>query len=229
MAGETPTGHPLGEQCSATSKRSGKRCQRRVIGGGPCIMHGGKARQVKARREQRVLLYEAQAKAAPPVVEPEPEPTADETLIAVLADVRRILRQLRAELDSNPSPQLFILLGDWLDRCDRISRSVIVTNAEARVEQRKAAVTQVQADTLATAMHLGVTASDLSARQRVEVVEAVLGAVQRASAGELPLIDAETMRNWLVRMRREAAAESMFELEAGPLDEDDESDLVGAV
>jgi len=209
--------HPLGEQCSATSKRSGKRCRRRVIGGGPCIMDGGKARQVKARREQRVLLYEAQAKAAPPIVEPEVEPTADETLIAVLRDVRTTLQHLRAEFAVNASPTLLVLLGDWLDRADRISKSVIVTRAEERVAQRRVAVTEAQVSKLVTAMHLGVTASDLSARQRVEVVETVLEAIRRE---DLPLIDADTTRQWLARMRREAAAELVPELEAGPLDDD---------
>jgi hypothetical protein len=216
--------HPLGEQCSATSKATGKRCQRRVIGGGPCHVHGGSARQVKARREQRIVLFEAQQKAAPPIVEPELEPTADETLIAVLKDVRTTLQHLRVEMAVNASPTLLVLLGDWLDRADRISRSVIITRAEERVEQRKVAVTAEQASKLATAMHLGVTASDLSARQRVEVVETVLEAIRRE---DLPLTDADTMRHWLVRMRREAAAELVPELEAGF--DDDEPSLVGAV
>ena len=108
--------HPLTEKCSATSKRSGKPCQRLVIGGGPCTMHGGSAKQVKARREQRILLYEAQIRALPAVVEPEVEPTADEVLISLLGDVRHTLRQLKAEIAMNPSPTLLVLLGDWLDR-----------------------------------------------------------------------------------------------------------------
>jgi hypothetical protein len=86
--------HPLGEQCSATSKRSGKRCRRRVVGGGPCIMHGGRAPQVNARREQRILLYEAEQKAAPPVPEL-PEPTADKAQQAqVLASAIQSIRTL---------------------------------------------------------------------------------------------------------------------------------------
>jgi hypothetical protein len=176
-------------------------------------MHGGAAKQTKARREQRVLPYEAEQKAAPP--QPElPEPTADETLVAVLKDVRTTLQHLRVEMAVNASPTLLALLGDWLDRADRISRSVIITRAEERIAQRKAAVTEEQVDTLATAMHVGVMASDLSARQRLEVMEAVLEAIGRSIAGELPLVSGEEIQRWLAAARAEAAAESLPELEA---------------
>jgi hypothetical protein len=84
----------------------------------------GRAPQVNPRREQRILLYEAEQKAAPPVPEL-PEPTADETLVAVLRDVRTTLQHLRVEMAVNASPTLLALLGEWLDRADRISRSVI--------------------------------------------------------------------------------------------------------
>jgi hypothetical protein len=206
--------HPLSQQCPCKSKRSGKQCKRLVVGGGPCAMHGGKAPRVNARREQRILLYEAEQKAAPPP-EPElPEPTADETLVAVLRDVRTTLQHLRVEMAVNASPTLLALLGDWLDRADRISRSVIITRAEERIAQRKVAVTQEQVDTLATAMHVGVTASDLSARQRLEVMEAVLEAIGRARAGGLPLVSGEEIQRWLARTRAEAAVEPLPELEA---------------
>ena len=177
-------------------------------------MHGGSARQVRARREQRILLYEAKVKASPPVVEPEPEPSADEVLIGLLRDVRRTLQQIQVSLAESPSPQWLTVLGEWLDRADRISRSVIVTRAEERIAQRRVAVTGEQVATLTTVMFIGLTSSDLSARQTVEVMDAVLAAIQRAGAGELPLIDKDVQRQWLERMRREAAAESLPELES---------------
>jgi hypothetical protein len=208
---EYPTGHPLGEQCSATSKRSGKRCRRRVIGGGPCIMHGGKAPQVNARREQRILLYEAEQKAAPP--EPElPELTADETLVAVLKDVRTTLQHLRVEMAVNASPTLLALLGDWLDRADRISRSVIITRAEERVAQRKVAVTQEQVGKLSTFMYLAVQEAGLSAAQKVAVMDSLLGSLGRTD--EIPVVDGETLARWLTRTRAEAALDPVLELEA---------------
>lgn len=203
--------HPLGEQCSATSKRSGKRCRRRVIGGGVCIMHGGKAKQVRARAEQRILLYEAEQKAGPP--EPElPEPTADETLVAVLRDVRTTLQHLRVGMAVNASPTLLALLGDWLDRADRISRSVIITRAEERIAQRKVAITEEQVGKLATFMYLALQEAGLSATQKVAVMDSLLGSLGRTD--EIPVLDGDTLARWLAATRAEAAVESLPELEA---------------
>lgn len=56
-----PKQHPLSERCTATSKRTGQRCQLTVIGGGVCFMHGGKAPQVAAKREERIVAFEAKA------------------------------------------------------------------------------------------------------------------------------------------------------------------------
>jgi hypothetical protein len=198
-----------------------------VVGGGVCPMHGGRAKHVEARRQQRILLYEAEAQAkAAPFVEPEPELSADEILISLLRDVRRTFEHVKAGLVSNSDPSQLAtwlaVMGEWADRLDRISRSAIVTNAEARVAQRRVAVTEAQVATLVTAMHLGVTSSDLTARQRVEVVETVLEAIQNDN---LPLIGAETIQQWMMRMRREAAAELVPELEAGPLDDGLDDDL----
>jgi hypothetical protein len=140
--------------------------------------------------------------------------SADETLIAVLRDVRTTLQHLRVEMAVNASPTLLALLGEWLDRADRISRSVIITRAEERVAQQKVRVTEEQVDTLATAMHAGVTASDLSARQRLEVMEAVLEAIASCRAGGLPLVSGEEIQRWLARTRAEAASDGLLELEA---------------
>jgi hypothetical protein len=204
--------HPLSQQCPCKSKRSGKQCKRFVVGGGPCPMHGGAAPQVNARREQRVLLYEAEQKAAPRP-EPElPEPTADETLVAVLRDVRTTLQHLRVEMAVNASPALLALLGDWLDRADRISRSVIITRAEERIAQRKVAITEEQVGKLATFMYLAVQEAGLSATQKVAVMDSLLGSLGRTD--EIPVVDGDTLARWLARTRAEAAAESLPELEA---------------
>jgi hypothetical protein len=182
-------------------------------------MHGGKARQVKARREQRVLLFEAQQRAAPPVVEPEPELSADEILIGLLRDVRRTFEHVKAGLVSNSDPSQLAtwlaVMGDWADRLDRISRSTIITNAEARVTQRKAAVTETQVAQLSTFVYLAVTEADLSAGQKVAVMDTLLGAVLRAD--EIPVLSQDTLARWLAQTRTEAARESepeLLELEA---------------
>ena len=203
--------HPLSQQCPCKSKRSGKQCKCLVVGGGPCPMHGGKAPRVNARREQRILLYEAEQKAAPP--EPElPEPTADETLVAVLRDVRTTLQHLRVEMAVNASPTLLALLGDWLDRADRISRSVIITRAEERIAQRNVAITEEQVGKLATFMYLAVQEAGLAATQKVAVMDSLLGSLGRTD--EIPVVDGDTLARWLAATRAEAAVESLPELEA---------------
>lgn len=47
------------ERCTATSKRTRKRCGQLVPGGGVCQWHGGAAPQVERQREIRVAVAEA--------------------------------------------------------------------------------------------------------------------------------------------------------------------------
>jgi hypothetical protein len=196
--------HPATEQCPARSKRTGLPCKRLVTGGGVCYLHGGRARQVAAKREQRILLAEARAKALPAVVEPQKEATADEILISLLSDVRDTLRSLKAEMVGNPSPALLILLGDWIDRCDRISRSVIITRAEERVEQRRVMISETQADQLSTLLFVAITETDLSARQRVDIMDHLLAALP---PDDLPILAPGQLAGWINRTRAQAEAE----------------------
>lgn len=56
----------MSDQCTATSSRSGQRCKRAPIDGGTvCATHGGRAPQVRAAAERRLLAQavEADAKA----------------------------------------------------------------------------------------------------------------------------------------------------------------------
>jgi hypothetical protein len=175
--------HPATEKCNATSKRSGRQCQRLVIGGGPCPMHGGNAPQVKARREQRILLAEAKAKALPAVIEPQEEPTADELLISLLTDVRSTLLQIKASLADNPSPTWLVLLGDGLDRADRISRSVIITGAQERVEQRKVAVCEEQSWVMATSCRRTTSRVGLGTTSRVGLGRVIMSWVHLRRRG----------------------------------------------
>jgi hypothetical protein len=128
--------HPAGEQCSAKCKATGRRCERRVIGGGPCYVHGGNARQVKAKRDQRVLVAEARAAAAAePVVLERREP--EELLIDLLDDVNRILQQIKSELHGNVvSPALLQAAGEWFDRTARVAKTVIDGDLSQKLHAR---------------------------------------------------------------------------------------------
>ena len=47
--------HPM-VQCTARSKNSGEQCRRwAIVGGNVCIMHGGRAPQVRAAAQLRIL------------------------------------------------------------------------------------------------------------------------------------------------------------------------------
>lgn len=53
------------EQCTATAKTTGQRCQRPVVKGATvCRFHGGAARQVKAKATTRLQLANAEAEVA---------------------------------------------------------------------------------------------------------------------------------------------------------------------
>ena len=47
----------IDRRCTARSKRSGQRCKRRpILGGSVCVMHGGKAPQVKLAAKDRLAM-----------------------------------------------------------------------------------------------------------------------------------------------------------------------------
>jgi hypothetical protein len=170
---------------------------------GVCAVHGGSSARVKARREQRILCAEAGAKTLPAVIEPREEPTADQLLISLLSDVRSTLQQIKPSIAESPSPTLLILLGDWLDRADRILRSVIITGAEERAEQRKVAISEELARQIATMMFVAVTSFDLTAQQQVNVVQAVLDTIERGY-DDLPVLATGALAQWLAKTRAEA-------------------------
>ena len=78
---------PLTSRCTAKAKSTGKQCRQWVRGGGVCPSHGGAARQVKAKREQRVLVAELEAKAAAQTVVERREP--EELILDALHDTMR--------------------------------------------------------------------------------------------------------------------------------------------
>lgn len=131
------TASSLSSQCTATSRRSGQRCQHMVIGGGVCHLHGGKAPQVAAAREARIVAWEA-AQGQDPIEVRDP---ADALMAAAtLADelVQRLHRDLRERGTLNSAS--LMALGDGLDRVGRLSKVVI----DARIDERKVRLSEAQ-------------------------------------------------------------------------------------
>ena len=102
-----------------------------------CYVHGGNARQVKAKREQRVAVAEARAAAAvePAAVLQRAEP--EEVLIDLLDDVSRILAQIKSELHGNVvSPVLLAVAGEWMDRSMRVAKVITDGDLSTKLHQR---------------------------------------------------------------------------------------------
>ncbi|MFC0623218.1 hypothetical protein [Kribbella deserti] len=137
--------HPLSEQCTATSKRTGLRCQLTVIGGGPCFMHGGKAPQVVAKREARIAVWEAQQRQAPIEVR---DPA--DALLAAAETADELMQRLRRELAEHGtlSPALLTAVGEWLDRSSRLNKTVL----DARIDERRTRINEAQGVQIATVL-----------------------------------------------------------------------------
>jgi hypothetical protein len=137
--------HPLTRECGRHCKVTGKPCRRLVKGSGPCHVHGGAAKQIRARQEKELLLFEArQERQARQSVEPERELSAAEILIGLLRDVKATLEHVKLMLAESPSLLGLKVAGEWADLLERVARSVIVL----KVEDLAIAVTREQVATL---------------------------------------------------------------------------------
>lgn len=90
---------PLTSRCPATAKGTGQRCQLLVVGGGVCRVHGGRAPQVAARRQVRII--EGRALLAGQVVE---ERDPGEALLAAAHDADAMLQRIKRSSTLAGSP-----------------------------------------------------------------------------------------------------------------------------
>lgn len=132
------------DRCTATAKGTGQRCQRLVVGGGVCIMHGGRAPQVAARREQRILEGEARSRGE--LVE-QRDPA--DALLAAAQDADGMLQRLKRDMaEGTLQPAQLLAFGDWIDRTARIAKTVL----DARIDERKARLAERDGQLLASGL-----------------------------------------------------------------------------
>jgi hypothetical protein len=175
--------HPATSQCPARSKRSGNQCKRLVLGGGPCYLHGGRGPQVAAKREQRVLLAEAQAAAPTVIVQREPE----EILLDALHDTNATLQAIKAELSAGlVNPILLQLAGDWIDRVGRLGKIIVDGDLSTKLHTRLGWLAEDRAATVWGHLAAVVEASPLSAQQRLVVWESRFDGLRRVADGLAP-------------------------------------------
>lgn len=170
--------HPLNQQCEAKAKATGRRCERRVVGGTVCYVHGGNAKQVKVKREQRLLVAEARAAAdVEPVVVQRQEP--EEVLLDVLADTNAMLQAIKNEMRDNlVNPVLLQLAGEWFDRVARIAKVVTDGDLSQKLHARIGWLAEDRAATVWGHLAAIVEASPLSARQKLTLWESVADGLQ---------------------------------------------------
>lgn len=147
--------HKLSEQCPATSKRSGERCKRWVVGGGPCRIHGGAAPQVAEKRKQRVELGEALSKA--------PHRSPWEVLGDVLHTADVVAQAARNEVESgNVTPEALFLLTDAIERAGRWAKVAL----DAGIDERRTKVAEQHGAALAGCIRAILDRLELSPMQR---------------------------------------------------------------
>lgn len=172
-------------QCTATSTRTGQRCQRAPIKGGLiCTTHGGSTRQAKAGAAKRLALQAAEADAAAvlahegqPAVERPVEELAElaTTVKATTAALGRRVNAL-SELryaDAKGAEQTraeMVLWGQWIDRLTRLLEAL----TKANFEERRTRVLEDQAALVASVLRSALEECGLSGQ-----AEDVLSVVAR--------------------------------------------------
>jgi hypothetical protein len=171
---------PLTSRCPARCKSSGMQCRKWVRGGGVCDSHGGRARQVKAAREARLVVMEAELEATRKAEPYEARHPAEVLLTAVLASdvlLRHLLdKHAAGELTADES----MALGWAIDRAARVSRSALDASVNAQIAQ----VAQERASVWLTAMR------HMLADPRVHVdgdpEDIIFGVLQAMRDGDAP-------------------------------------------
>jgi hypothetical protein len=138
-----------------------------VLGGGVCATHGGAARQVRAKREQRLVLLDARQQQAQSnglgnawPQSDRPAPLAEELIISAMHDANEVLQAIKQQVAASEAPAVTLMaLGEWIDRLSRVARIVTDGGLQDRVERRRAAVAQEQAEQLIAAMDRLITDS----------------------------------------------------------------------
>lgn len=150
----------LSEQCTATSKATGQRCRRRVIGGGVCIMHGGSAPQVRAAREVRILAAEAAMEA------PQSAADAADVMTSAMNDAHSLLQRLKVNIaDGRITGADLRALGEWVDRAMRASNLVM----NAGLEERRVLISEATAREFLLALERLMDLLSLTPEQRRRV------------------------------------------------------------
>jgi hypothetical protein len=179
MSGVDPLKPVASEQCTATSKRTRRRCGQLVPGGGVCRWHGGAAGQVSRQRQARLAAAEAQAMFADTYEPRDP----GEALAAAAVNADQVLRSLQQKVELSGELRAHDLdaLRTWMELVSRLSKAVL----DARIDERRAQLSEQQGDVVVLALQAIFARLVLSEEQQ-RLVPIVVPAVLRAAASGDP-------------------------------------------
>lgn len=165
-----------GEQCTATAKATGKRCEKLVVGGGVCRSHGGASPNARAAREARIVQMRARAYGDVT------ERTPAEALLAAGTSLDASLQALEQLAGRGEAPDATLLreIRSAADASGRMAKLIQDAGLDARrmqLEERdRAHLGQVMR--LVLEAH-GLRMDDATVRADLEA------AVERVAAGDL--------------------------------------------
>ena len=222
---------PYGEQCTARAKSTSARCQRRVIGGGVCIMHGGKAPQVAAAGEARIIELQAQLEAGQ--LEPAKPRHAAEVLLGSIEASDNVMRQLQHDLIRGElTVALSTAYGAWVDRAGRLAKLALDPHIDGRMlaleEARVTRSAEELAGQLLGALSLTLRLAEVSAAARLEVWRSWYRALREIQREQVwPRLYAAEVQAFAAELEEAAAAEEAqpVEIVVDDVEEDDDSEL----
>jgi hypothetical protein len=139
-------------------------------------MHGGKAPQVAARREVRILEGEARLRGEQHDVRP-----PGEALLAAAHDADTMLQRLKREMAAGTlTPAALLSFGEWLDRTARITKTVL----DAGVDERRVRLVEQQGRLLADGLGWFLRALDLDRDESARRLLSFL--LRELDAGRVP-------------------------------------------
>lgn len=193
-------------------------------------MHGGAAKQVKAKRAQRVLVAELEAKAAAQAVVVRQEP--EELILDALHDTNMVLARIKSDLHSGVvNPILLELCGDWIDRLGRLTKIIVDGDLAEKLHRRIGWMAEDLASQLTALLAAVVEAAPLTSEQKLALWQSRFDGLQAVADGRAPsrmLGDATTrFTDGLMEAaaREQAAADGI--VWGGSESADDDSDLGG--
>ncbi len=200
--------NPLSERCPSLSKRTGRPCQQWVIGGGVCFHHGGNAPQVKAKREARIVVAEAQSAAARRGEQWAPRHPGEVLLSAVAASDELSAALLTAYRTGEVTPAVVRALGEAIDRSARTAKTALDAGVEERMAQVREAPTRELLEQVVAAVSFALHDASVPAVHVVAIADRFLEAAAQLTAGTMQPVKTDAFLSWVENLRHRAELEA---------------------